>query len=82
MDNDRESAIQLHLLEWLQTLELRLANPKNNWKRREEIQSQIDDAQKRLAAVTRRDKRFSSRRSYSPRSDAGRSAKPIRSSGW
>ena len=82
MDNDRESAIQLHLQEWLQTLEGRLANPKNNWKRREELQSEIDDAKKRLAAVQRRDQRFSTRRSYSPRRDPGRSPQPVRSSGW
>ena len=82
VDNDRESAIQLHLQEWLQTLEDRLANPKNTWKRIEEIQSQIDDAKKRLAAVQRRDKRFSTRRSYPPRSDQERSPRPVRSSAW
>lgn len=82
MDNDHESAIQLHLQEWLETLERRLANPKNNWKRLQEIQSEIDDAQKRLAAVQRRDKRFSKRRSYEPRDGEKRSAGPVRSSGW
>ena len=49
--------IAKHLTSLVEDLERKLANPKNTWKRREELQAEIADAQKRLDAVSGRNRK-------------------------
>lgn len=78
MDSDQTPVIQMHLQELLQELDRKLTNPKNTWKRREDIQADIVDAQKRLAVVARGNRRFSSSQGkYRSRSEDRRSQRPI-----
>ncbi len=39
MDNHQDSMIAKHLTSLVEDLERKLANPKNTWKRREELQA-------------------------------------------
>lgn len=54
---NQDSTIIRHLENLIEELERKLAFPKNDWRRREQLQAEIADAQKRLAVVSGRNQK-------------------------
>ena len=63
MDDNNDLMIVKHLEGWIAHLQARLSYPKNSWQRIENLKHELDDAQKRLEAVSKLGRRNS--RSYS-----------------
>ena len=76
MNSDREPVIPMYLRDLILELEQKLENPKNSWKRQEDLKEQIADAEKRLSFVTRK-RRSSGRTSSGDRSGQARSQRPM-----
>ena len=57
MNNNQDFMIYRHLENLIDELERKLAFPKNDWRRREQLQAEIADAQKRLAVVSGRNRK-------------------------
>ena len=51
---NQDNVIRAHLQDWIQLLEERLDYPKNSWKRQQDLNQELSDAQKRLQAIERR----------------------------
>ena len=65
MDDNRDPMIIKHLENLIQDLERKFAYPKNDWRRREQLQKEIQEAKQRLETVARSNRRSSRDRSYS-----------------
>ncbi len=72
---EHEVRIEKYLKDLLDSLEKRLQNPKNTWKRREDLKDEIRDVQKRLNSIR---PAYQSDRPSFDESRPRRSAKPYR----
>ena len=78
---DQKETLRAHLNELIQELERKLSNPKNTWKREQDLNQDLSEAQKRLRSIERlsnRSGRGQSRFSNTSRSDRTRSIPALR----
>ena len=58
---NQDNSIRNHLQEWIQLLEERLNNPKNTWKRCQDLNQDLAEAHQRLQLIERKSSRARTR---------------------
>ena len=58
MEQHQDSILAGHLTSLIDELERKLAFPKNDWRRKEQLQAELTDAHQRLATLSRPHRKF------------------------